>query len=146
MYPADNFNVVEDAEALRAAMKGLGTDEDTIIELLTSRSNAQRQKIAKYFEEQLERVRFSHTKTEIDLTLLHLATSLLKPNQIDFSSLYQIKTKINEFACISTLKLLTKKGLVISEPHNLFTKHPSPFIDSKLSHDLSNDCRTLLTI
>lgn len=57
MYPADNFNVAEDAETLRAAMKGLGTDEDTIIELLTSRSNAQRQKIAKYFEEELGRVR-----------------------------------------------------------------------------------------
>lgn len=58
MYPADNFNAAEDAETLRAAMKGLGTDEDTIIQVLTSRSNSQRQEIAKYFQEQLERVSF----------------------------------------------------------------------------------------
>lgn len=56
MHPKSNFNPAEDAATLRGAMKGLGTDEDTIIQLLTSRSNSQRQKIAKYFEEQLERV------------------------------------------------------------------------------------------
>lgn len=56
VYPASNFNVTEDGDTLRAAMKGMGTDEDTIIEILTSRSNSQRQQIAKYFEQQLGRV------------------------------------------------------------------------------------------
>ncbi|XP_056135616.1 annexin A5b [Lampris incognitus] len=40
-----NFNANQDAEALYKAMKGLGTDEDVILQLLTSRSNAQRQQI-----------------------------------------------------------------------------------------------------
>ncbi|XP_071779487.1 annexin A5b [Centroberyx gerrardi] len=40
-----NFNANEDAAALYKAMKGLGTDEDAILQLLTSRSNAQRQQI-----------------------------------------------------------------------------------------------------
>ena len=31
-----------DCKALRAAMKGIGTDEDAIINILTSRSNAHR--------------------------------------------------------------------------------------------------------
>uniref|UniRef100_A0A673ZRF9 Annexin n=1 Tax=Salmo trutta TaxID=8032 RepID=A0A673ZRF9_SALTR len=40
-----NFNANQDAETLYKAMKGLGTDEDSIIKLLTSRSNSQRQQI-----------------------------------------------------------------------------------------------------
>uniref|UniRef100_A0A6Q2YWL0 Annexin n=1 Tax=Esox lucius TaxID=8010 RepID=A0A6Q2YWL0_ESOLU len=40
-----NFNANQDAETLYKAMKGLGTDEDSIMNLLTSRSNDQRQKI-----------------------------------------------------------------------------------------------------
>ncbi|KAK9540578.1 hypothetical protein VZT92_003020 [Zoarces viviparus] len=40
-----NFNATTDAEALYKAMKGLGTDEDTILQLLVDRSNAQRQQI-----------------------------------------------------------------------------------------------------
>jgi hypothetical protein len=38
-------NFEQDAQILRKSMKGLGTDEDTIISLTSSRSNAQRQTI-----------------------------------------------------------------------------------------------------
>uniref|UniRef100_A0A0E9XB26 Annexin n=1 Tax=Anguilla anguilla TaxID=7936 RepID=A0A0E9XB26_ANGAN len=40
-----NFNANGDAEVLFKAMKGLGTDEAAILQLLTARSNAQRQQI-----------------------------------------------------------------------------------------------------
>ena len=43
VMPFAQFNAEEDCKALYKAMKGLGTDEATIIRILTGRSNAQRQ-------------------------------------------------------------------------------------------------------
>lgn len=40
-------------------MKGLGTNEEAIIEILTNRSNKQRQEIAKFFTEEYGRVGLS---------------------------------------------------------------------------------------
>ena len=42
-YP--NFNLDADCQALHKAMKGVGTDEDAIIQVLALRSNAQRQQL-----------------------------------------------------------------------------------------------------
>lgn len=41
--PAQNFDPVADANALRKAMKGFGTDEDALINIICRRSNEQRQ-------------------------------------------------------------------------------------------------------
>ena len=49
VYPRDGFSVVEDGETLRAAMKGFGTDEEAIIDIICTRSNWQRQQIARFF-------------------------------------------------------------------------------------------------
>ena len=50
VFPAARFDAETDATVLRKAMKGLGTDEDAIINLLVTRSTAQRVDIAKRFK------------------------------------------------------------------------------------------------
>lgn len=55
--PAPKFDPEEDAGVLRKAMKGLGTDEAAIINLLVARSNDQRQDIVKRFKLMYGKVR-----------------------------------------------------------------------------------------
>lgn len=57
MKPDPTCNPLEDARTLRAAMKGLGTDEDSIINILTKRAHFQRQEIKTEFKNEFGRVR-----------------------------------------------------------------------------------------
>ncbi|XP_046398399.1 annexin B9-like [Ischnura elegans] len=50
IVPAADFNPGADAEALRKAMEGLGTDEGAIIQVLAKKSNMQRQEIANQYK------------------------------------------------------------------------------------------------
>ncbi|XP_063788148.1 annexin A4 [Pseudophryne corroboree] len=43
--PCSNFNAADDVQKLRKAMKGAGTDEDAIIDVIANRTLAQRQQI-----------------------------------------------------------------------------------------------------
>ncbi|KAF3828462.1 hypothetical protein GH733_001959 [Mirounga leonina] len=77
--PVDNFNPDADAKALRKAMKGLGTDEDTIIDIITHRSNAQRQQIRQIFKSHFGRDLMADLKSEISGDLARLILGLMMP-------------------------------------------------------------------
>uniref|UniRef100_A0A8C4PG32 Annexin n=1 Tax=Equus asinus asinus TaxID=83772 RepID=A0A8C4PG32_EQUAS len=77
--PADGFNPDADAKALRKAMKGLGTDESTIIDIITHRSNAQRQQIRQTFKSHFGRDLMADLKSEISGDLARLILGLMMP-------------------------------------------------------------------
>ncbi|XP_069098662.1 annexin A5 [Pleurodeles waltl] len=74
-----NFNDKEDAEHLRKAMKGLGTDEDAIVKLLISRSNKQRQLIALTFKTLFGRDLIDDLKSELSGKFEALLLALMVP-------------------------------------------------------------------
>uniref|UniRef100_A0A669BXP8 Annexin n=1 Tax=Oreochromis niloticus TaxID=8128 RepID=A0A669BXP8_ORENI len=82
--PASNFDPAADAQALRKAMKGFGTDEDAIIDIVARRSNAQRQEIRQAFKSLLGRDLMKDLKSELSKNLERLIIGLmLTPAEFD---------------------------------------------------------------
>uniref|UniRef100_A0A8C2ZLW0 Annexin n=1 Tax=Cyclopterus lumpus TaxID=8103 RepID=A0A8C2ZLW0_CYCLU len=82
--PAPSVDPAADAQALRKAMKGFGTDEDAIIDIVAQRSNAQRQEIRQAFKSLLGRDLMKDLKSELSKNLERLVIGLmLNPAEFD---------------------------------------------------------------
>ncbi|PSN38710.1 Annexin B10, partial [Blattella germanica] len=77
--PASGFSAADDGTALRTAMKGFGTDEQAIIDILTQRSNSQRQQISKFFTEEYGRDLNEDLKSELGGHFEDVIIALMHP-------------------------------------------------------------------
>uniref|UniRef100_A0A8C1J6V7 Annexin n=1 Tax=Cyprinus carpio TaxID=7962 RepID=A0A8C1J6V7_CYPCA len=80
--PFVNFNAKHDAEVLRKAMKGIGTDEDAILMLLAARSNAQRQEIKAAYKKAFGKDLVKDLRSELGGKLEDLIVALMFPSTI----------------------------------------------------------------
>lgn len=73
VVPYNGFDARADAEVIRKAMKGFGTDEKAIINVLANRSNLQRQEISSQFKTLYGKVSstFNVNIVYVNLTLFH---------------------------------------------------------------------------
>ncbi|CAN0147004.1 unnamed protein product [Lampetra planeri] len=76
---ASGFNALQDAEKLRKAMKGIGTDEQAVIDVLACRSNAQRQQIALNFKSAYGKDLTDELKSELSGKFETVILGLLMP-------------------------------------------------------------------
>ncbi|CAL4151215.1 unnamed protein product [Meganyctiphanes norvegica] len=80
--PADPFDDTADAEALRAAMKGFGTDEMEIINILANRTSDQRQIIKETYSQTLERNLIDDLKSELGGHFEDIMVTLMNPTEL----------------------------------------------------------------
>eukprot|EP00479_Gromia_sphaerica_P009170 TRINITY_DN3782_c0_g1_i1.p1 TRINITY_DN3782_c0_g1~~TRINITY_DN3782_c0_g1_i1.p1 ORF type:complete len:215 (+),score=55.76 TRINITY_DN3782_c0_g1_i1:189-833(+) len=79
----------KDAGVLRAAMKGFGTKEDPIIDILGTRSNRQRQLIKTAYKKKFKRTLIKDLESELTFNLEELVLSLMRtPENYDAWTLY----------------------------------------------------------
>ncbi|KAF6021017.1 hypothetical protein EB796_020664 [Bugula neritina] len=82
--PHPNFNAEADAETLRKAMKGLGTDEDALTSVLAARSSSQRLEIVKTFKTMFGKDLISELSSELSSHYRSVCTGLcLSPPDFD---------------------------------------------------------------
>ena len=85
----------QDCQALRKAMKGLGTDEAAIINILTSRPNAHRYMLKQRYKDLLKRDLIKDLKSELSGHFEDVCLALLEsPYELDCRSLYEAMARI----------------------------------------------------
>jgi hypothetical protein len=85
----------QDCQALRKAMKGLGTDEAAIINILTSRSNAHRYTLKQRYKSLLGRDLIKDLKGELSGNFEKVCLAMLEsPYELDCRSLYEAMDRI----------------------------------------------------
>uniref|UniRef100_A0A6I8NAS4 Annexin n=1 Tax=Ornithorhynchus anatinus TaxID=9258 RepID=A0A6I8NAS4_ORNAN len=145
VQPAVDFNPEADAKALRKAMKGLGTDESTIIDILTHRSNAQRQEIRKTFKSHFGRDLMADLKSEISGNLAKLILGLMMtPAHYDAKQLKKAMegAGTDEQALIEILA--TRNNQEIQAINEAFREDYHKSLEDALSSDTSGHFRRIL--
>ncbi|XP_068167107.1 annexin A3a isoform X2 [Antennarius striatus] len=77
--PKSNFDAEDDAVKLRKAIEGLGTDEKTLIDILTHRSNAQRQLICEAYQAATGRTLLEDLEGDTDGEFKNILVALITP-------------------------------------------------------------------
>ncbi|XP_042372308.1 annexin A3-like, partial [Plectropomus leopardus] len=77
--PKPDFDAGDDVEALRKAIEGLGTKEETLIDILTHRSSAQRQLICDAYQKATGRTLVDDLKGDVSGDLEGLLVALVTP-------------------------------------------------------------------
>jgi len=82
---ADGFDAYQDCEVLNQAMKGLGTDEASIIAIIARRSNAQRQELKSNFAQMFGKDLVKELKSELGGQFEDAVLALMMPT-VDYDA------------------------------------------------------------
>uniref|UniRef100_A0A8C5BC43 Annexin n=1 Tax=Gadus morhua TaxID=8049 RepID=A0A8C5BC43_GADMO len=146
LLPAVDFDPAADAQALRKAMKGFGTDEDIIIDIIARRSNAQRQEIRQTFKSLLGRDLMKDLKSELSKNLERLVIGLmLTPAEFDAKMMRKAIEGVgtDEHALIEILVTRSNEGIQAMNAAYTYKKSLEGDIQSDTS---GHFCRILTSL
>ncbi|XP_069557930.1 annexin A5a [Brachyistius frenatus] len=145
--PYVNFNAKHDAEVLHKAMKGIGTDEDAILMLLTARSNDQRQQIKAAYKKAYGKDLVSALKSELGGLFESLIVALMTPSvSYDASQLQKALKGAGTDDEVLIEILASRTGEQIKDIIKVYKKECGGKLEKDICGDTSGHYQKLLLI
>uniref|UniRef100_A0A3P9PNY6 Annexin n=1 Tax=Poecilia reticulata TaxID=8081 RepID=A0A3P9PNY6_POERE len=136
---------LKDVEVLRKAMKGFGTDEQAIIDLLGSRSNKQRVPLLKAYKTSYGKDLIKDLHSELSGDFRNLVMAMLKsPAEFDASELHSaMKGAGTDEACMIEI-LSSRSNAEIKEINRIYKENNKKSLEDAIKSDTSGHFRRLL--
>ena len=143
--PYDKFNAEQDAEVLRNAMKGLGTDEDSIINVLAYRSNPQRHEVFTTYKTMFGKDLIEDLKGELSGGFLDTCKALLmQPAHYDAYLLRKSIKGLGTDEDVLIEILCTRSNAQITEIKRVYKEKFNKELEKDIIGDTSGHLKRLL--
>ncbi|XP_067298856.1 annexin A5b [Pseudorasbora parva] len=145
--PQSGFNANNDAEVLYKAMKGIGTDEDAIVKLVTARSNAQRQEIKAAFKTLHGKDLVDDLKSELTGKFESLIVALMTPPiKFDVTCLQNAIKGAGTDENVLIEILASRSANEINEIKNLYKQEQKQDLEKDVTGDTGGHFQRMLVV
>uniref|UniRef100_A0AAR2LV63 Annexin n=1 Tax=Pygocentrus nattereri TaxID=42514 RepID=A0AAR2LV63_PYGNA len=127
-----------DAQQLKVAMKGLGTDEDTLVEILASRTNSQIRELKKAYKDEFKKELEDDIKSDTNGDFRNALLALCK-------ALYEAGEKRKGTDCTVFIDILTSRSAAqLRKVFQLYSKYSKVDVAKAVDLELKGDIENLL--